>query len=90
MLSSAHADFDAVDHWYDQLEKVWVARSKAKSKDKREGEAAEILSFLLPEKLKRKEIHEMVKNKFNLMGHKMEAISREITIGLEMRKSKFN
>ena len=87
LLSSSHADYDIVDHWYKQLEKVWVARSGAKSKDKREGESAEILSFLLPQKLTRKEMYEMIKNKFDLMNSKMEAISREITVGLELRRN---
>jgi len=90
ILCDSQSDYETINKWYEQLEKIWASKSQAKSQDKRIGEAAEILIFLLPEKIKRKEIYEKVKNKFNLMGSKLEAISREITICLELRKSKFN
>ena len=72
---------------YDTLKDMWIGcYSKLTSDKKREGEAERILSFLVQERLLRKEIHSLVKSKFNLMQGKMDAVSRHITLALEIRK----
>ena len=87
VLSDAQNDYDALDTWYKELREIWISRSSGKSSDKREGESTEILFFLTPEKIARRSLLNKVKNKFSSIGSKIDSISREITIGQELRKN---
>lgn len=87
LLSDAQNDYDAIDTWYKELGEIWIGKSKGKSADTRKGETTEILIFLTPERIIRKALLNSVKMKFNLMTSKIDAISREITIGLELRRN---
>jgi len=87
LLSKSSADLIFVNEYYDLLLSVWVGKySELKSVDKREGEGKEIIAFLLDEKIKRKELYEIIKNKFYLMNSKLESLSRKITIKIESAK----
>jgi hypothetical protein len=87
LLSKSSADLILVNEYYELLLSVWVGKySELKSVDKREGEGKEILAFLLDEKIRRKELYEIIKNKFYLMNSKLESLSRKITIKIESAK----
>jgi hypothetical protein len=87
LLSRAHGDMHFIEEYYSLLEDVWIGKySKQSSVDKRKGEAKEILAFLLDEKILRKILYETIKNKFNLMNGKLDALSRKITIKQESLK----
>jgi len=87
IMAYAQADLYWVEKTYETLFKVWVGKfSKMTSDKKREGEADQVLFFLLSERIKRKELIDTAKNKFNLMNAKMDAISRKITIASELMK----
>jgi len=88
LLSRAYGDMHFIDEYYSLLEDVWIGKySKQSSVDKRKGEAKEILAFLLDDKILRKTMHETIKNKFNLMNGKLDALSRKITIKQESLKT---
>jgi len=86
LLSQAQGDMDYIEEKVSRLYKVWTIYSKQSSADKREGEAEKILFFLIEERQKRKEIYNLIKSKFGSMNHKMEAISRKITIIQEISR----
>lgn len=87
IFSRAQGDLYSIDKAYDSLYKIWSGRfSKQSSDKKREGEAEYILHFLFEERIKRKDLHDMAKTKYNMLSAKMEAISRKITIAQELLK----
>ena len=87
LLSDAESDFECVKTAYDTLKNMWIGcYSKQTSDKKREGEADRILFFLIGERIKRKEVFSLVKEKFTLIKNKMDSVSRHITIDLEFRK----
>ena len=86
MMSSAQNDYDTLEALYKDLRVIWISRSTGKSSDKREGEATEILFFLTSERLKRKCLLNKVKTRFISISAQLDTISREITIGQELRK----
>jgi len=87
ILSDAQNDYDAIDAWNKELREIWISKSVGKSSDKREGEATEILVFLTHERIIRKALLNTVKFKFSLMTAKLDSLSREITIGQELRRN---
>lgn len=87
IMSRAQADFLWIDSMFESLFKIWVGKfSKQSSDKKREGDAESILSFILIEKIRRREIFDLAKNKFMLLSSKMDAISRKVAIATELRK----
>src|ERR1035437_8743397 len=85
IMSHAGADFLWIDSMFESLFRIWAGKfSKQSSDKKREGDAESVLSFILIEKIRRKELLDLAKNKFFLLGAKMEAISKKtiITMGL--------
>ena len=88
LLSSAQSDMEWMDSYYDHLCKAWASMcSQLRSDQKRMSEAETVLYFLLPEKLRRRELFNIVRNKFFSLGAKMEAVSRKISLYMHEGKN---
>jgi hypothetical protein len=86
-LSQAQSDLLWIKKTHERLYAEWVGKySEQKSDKKREGEAEEILNFFFNERMKRDEIFNLIKNKYDLLNSKLELVSRKITIALDNRK----
>lgn len=88
IMSYTMADQYWIEKTYETLFNIWVGKFSSLSSDKkREGEAEMILFFLMPEKIRRKELYELAKNKFQQLNLKMETLSRKATITMVIAKS---
>ncbi len=76
----AHGDFLHIDKFFDTFQKVCLAKSKAKSLDKREGEVEEVLLFSLEERTKRESLLKHAEQIIWNLNSKFDSIKLKISI----------